>query len=82
MNRWHKKVAGTALFALGVLVVVGVGGTMMLEAGTGYTGPQAGFSQTLLVILIGSGSMMIGARLRSVGSKPRKMFYLGALPRK
>ena len=82
MNRWYKKVVGTSLFVLGALAVIGTGGTMMLEAGTGYTGPQAGFSQTLLVILIGSGSMMIGARLRSVGSKPRKMFYLGALPRK
>jgi len=81
LNRWHKKVTGTALFLLGVLVVVGAGGTMMLEASTGYTGSQTGFSQTLLAILIGSGFMIIGARLRSAGSKPRKMFYLGELPR-
>jgi len=54
---------------------------MMLEASAGYTGSQTGFSQTLPAILIGSGFMIIGARLRSAGSKPRKMFYLGELPR-
>ena len=81
MKRWHKKVAGTSLFVLGVLAVIGAGGTMILEASTGYTGPQTGFSQILLAILIGSGFMIIGARLRSAGSKPRKMFYLGELPR-
>jgi len=81
LKRWYKRVVGTLLFLLGVLAVIGAGGTMMLEASAGYTGSQTGFSQTLPAILIGSGFMIIGARLRSAGSKPRKMFYLGELPR-
>jgi len=77
LKRWYKKVAGTALFALGVLVVVGAGGTMMLEASTGYAGPQTGMGQTLLAIFIGSGFMIIGAMLRSATRRSRKRHYLG-----
>ena len=77
MKRWHKKVVGTSLFLLGILAVIGAGGTMMLEASAGYTGSQTGFSQTLLAILIGSGFMIIGARLRSATRRSRRTHYLG-----
>ena len=77
MKRWHKKVVGTSLFLLGVLVVIGAGGTMMLEASTGYTGSQTGFGQTLLAIAVGSGSMIVGAKLRSATRRSRRTHYLG-----
>ncbi len=82
MNRWRKKILGTLLFALGALVVVGAGGTMMLEASTGYAGSQTGFGQTLLAVVIGSAFMLIGATTRkSAIRKSRKTFYLGGLSR-
>ena len=77
MKRWYKKVAGTSLFLLGVLVLMGAGGTMMLEASTGYAGPQTGTGQTLLAIAVGSGSMIVGAKLRSATRRSRRTHYLG-----
>lgn len=77
MNKLYKKFVGTSSLVLGAIIVFGSGGTMMMEASTGYTGPKTSLSETLGYVLAGSALMIFGAALRkSAECKPRKMNFL------